>query len=119
MKTVLFPDQLGAEDASSDLYRKIEAFNLWFTIQQNKVPASASARSSSIRSRCPDISFFEFWEYLPHNAVLWIWLKMGFLGFVVDALPVRQGDPARHPVGAVGPLARARRGRVGRARPTW
>jgi O-antigen ligase len=29
----------------------------------------------------PDISFFEFWEYIPHNNVLWIWIKMGFLGF--------------------------------------
>ena len=29
----------------------------------------------------PDISFFEFWEYIPHNNVLWIWLKLGFLGF--------------------------------------
>ena len=29
----------------------------------------------------PDISFFEFWEYIPHNYVLWIWLKLGFLGF--------------------------------------
>ena len=30
----------------------------------------------------PDISFFEFWEYMPHNAVLWIWVKMGVFGFV-------------------------------------
>ena len=30
----------------------------------------------------PDISFFEFWEYLPHNSVLWVWLKIGFFGFV-------------------------------------
>ena len=29
----------------------------------------------------PDISFFEFWEYIPHNNVLWIWIKLGFLGF--------------------------------------
>ena len=43
--------------------------------------ASASARSSCARSRMPDISFFEFWEYIPHNNVLWIWMKLGFLGF--------------------------------------
>ena len=30
----------------------------------------------------PDISFFEFWEYIPHNNVLWIWIKIGFFGFV-------------------------------------
>ena len=38
---------------SSDLYREIEAFDLWFTIQHEPDRrASASARSSSSRSRC-------------------------------------------------------------------
>ena len=82
MKTVLFPDQLGADDASSDLYRKTEAFNLWFTIQQNKIAGVGFGQKFLHPLPLPDISFFEFWEYLPHNAVLWIWLKMGFLGFV-------------------------------------
>jgi O-antigen ligase len=82
VKTVLFPDQLGADDASSDLYRKTEAFNLWFTIQQNKVAGVGFGQKFLHPLPLPDISFFEFWEYLPHNAVLWIWLKMGFLGFV-------------------------------------
>jgi O-antigen ligase len=30
----------------------------------------------------PDISFFEFWQFLPHNAFLWVWVKTGFFGFV-------------------------------------
>ena len=30
----------------------------------------------------PDISFFVFSEYIPHNSIMWIWLKMGYLGFV-------------------------------------
>jgi hypothetical protein len=30
----------------------------------------------------PDISFFEFYEYIPHNAILWIWMEMGVGGFV-------------------------------------
>ena len=29
----------------------------------------------------PDISFFEWWEYFPHNSIMWIWLKMGVGGF--------------------------------------
>lgn len=82
VKTVLFPDQLGADDASSDLYRQIEAFNLWFTIQQNKLAGVGFGQKFLQPLTLPDISFFEFWEYLPHNAVLWIWLKTGFFGFV-------------------------------------
>ena len=29
----------------------------------------------------PDISFFEWWEYITHNSVIWIWMKTGMGGF--------------------------------------
>jgi O-antigen ligase len=82
VKTVVFPDQLNAADRGSDLYRKIEAYDLWFTIQQNKVLGVGFGQKFLHPAALPNISFFEFWEYIPHNSVLWIWLKMGFLGFV-------------------------------------
>jgi O-antigen ligase len=82
VKTVLFPEQLSAADRSSDLYREIESYDLWFTIQQNKVLGVGFGKEFLRPVSLPDISFFEFWEYIPHNSVLWIWLKTGFLGFV-------------------------------------
>jgi O-Antigen ligase len=82
VKTVLFPDQLGDADRSSDLYRKTESFDLWFTIQQNKLTGIGFGRKFLRPAPLPDISFFEFWEYLPHNSVLWMWLKTGFFGLV-------------------------------------
>jgi O-antigen ligase len=30
----------------------------------------------------PDISTFEWWEYITHNSVIWIWMKTGVGGFV-------------------------------------
>jgi O-antigen ligase len=81
VKTVLFPDQLADADTSSDLYRKLEASNLYFTIQQNKVFGLGFGQKFLQPIAMPDISFFEFWEYIPHNNVLWLWVKMGFLGF--------------------------------------
>jgi O-antigen ligase len=81
-KTVLFPDQLSSADRGSDLYRKIESYDLWFTLQQQKVLGVGFGQKFLHPAPLPDISFFEFWEYIPHNSVLWIWLKMGFLGFV-------------------------------------
>jgi hypothetical protein len=30
----------------------------------------------------PDISFFEWWQYFPHNSILWIWLTTGVGGFL-------------------------------------
>ena len=82
VKTVLFPDQLGDADRSSDLYRQTEAFNLWFTIRQNEIAGVGFGRKFLQPVTLPDISFFEFWEYLPHNSILWVWLKTGFLGMI-------------------------------------
>ena len=82
VKTVLFPNQLGAADQGSDQYRQIEAYDLWFTIHQQKVLGVGFGQKFLHPAKLPDISFFEFWEYMPHNSVLWIWLKTGFFGFV-------------------------------------
>jgi len=82
VKTVLFPDELGAADNSSDLYRKLEATNLYYTIQSNRVFGVGFGNPFLQVVPMPNISFFEFWQYIPHNNILWIWIKMGFFGFV-------------------------------------
>ena len=82
VKTVLFPEQLGTAERSSDLYRTIESYDLWFTIRQNPVLGVGFGQKFLRPIALPDISFFEFWEFIPHNSFLWIWLKTGFLGFV-------------------------------------
>ncbi len=81
VKTVLFPDDLSTEDAASDLYRQLEAANIYYTIQQNRIFGVGFGQKFLQPIPMPDISFFEFWEYIPHNNVLWIWMKLGFLGF--------------------------------------
>jgi O-antigen ligase len=30
----------------------------------------------------PDISFFIWWEYITHNSIIWVWMKMGVGGFL-------------------------------------
>jgi hypothetical protein len=30
----------------------------------------------------PDISFFEWWQYITHNAVMWMWMQTGPWGFI-------------------------------------
>jgi hypothetical protein len=82
VKSVIAPEQLGAAEQSSDLYRMIESFNLWFTIRQSPLTGLGFGHKFLMPLSLPDISFFEFWEYLPHNAVLWIWIKLGYFGFV-------------------------------------
>lgn len=82
VKTVFFPGQLPASDQASDLYREVEAYNLWFTIRSSPLTGFGFGHRFLVIRRLPDISFFQFWQYLPHNSILWIWIKMGYLGFV-------------------------------------
>jgi O-antigen ligase len=82
VKTVLFPNQLSARDSSSDLYRQIEASNIYYTIQSSRLFGYGFGRPFLQVIPMPNISFFEFWQYIPHNNVLWIWIKLGFFGFV-------------------------------------
>jgi len=82
VKTVFFPGSLGTQDAASDQYRNIEAYNLWFTIHSSPLTGFGFGQPFLVARPMPDISFFEFWQYLSHNSVLWIWIKTGYLGFV-------------------------------------
>src|SRR5262249_4954316 len=82
VKTVLFPEDLSSADSGSDVYRQLEAINIFATIQSNRLLGVGFGRKFLQVVPMPDISFFEFWEYVPHNNVLWIWMKMGFFGFV-------------------------------------
>jgi O-antigen ligase len=82
VKTVLFPNQLNDADTSSDLYRQIEAHDLYYTIQSSRAFGMGFGRPFLQPIPLPNLSFFEFWQYIPHNNVLWIWIKLGFLGFV-------------------------------------
>jgi hypothetical protein len=82
VKSALFPDALSTTDAASAEYRDLEAYNLWFTIRASPITGQGFGQPFLVVRPMPDISFFEFWQYLPHNSVLWIWIKTGFFGFV-------------------------------------
>ncbi|MGH9270600.1 MAG: O-antigen ligase family protein, partial [Ilumatobacteraceae bacterium] len=82
VKSIIAPDDLAEAERNSNVYREIEAFDLNFTIQQSPLTGQGFGRKFLMPSPLPDISFFEFWEYIPHNSVLYVWIKTGFLGFV-------------------------------------
>jgi len=82
VKTVLFPGQLDDADRRSDIYRQLEAYNLWFTIRQSPFTGFGFGHPFLVVRPMPDIGFFQYWQFLPHNSVLWVWIKTGFVGFV-------------------------------------
>jgi hypothetical protein len=68
-----------AEEDRSNLYRKIENYNLQETI---KVYPQGIGFGKKYMIIIPlDEIDFPLWEYIPHNCVLWFWVKTGFFGF--------------------------------------
>ena len=98
VKSVIASDDLSERDASSDAYREIENYNLTFTIRAEPVMGVGFGKAFYRPRVLPDISFFAFYEYIPHNSVLWIWLNMGYIGFVtllfLIAATIRAGTRA-------------------------
>lgn len=98
IKTVIASDELSDRDSSSNVYRLIENYNLLFTIQNNRLLGVGFGRPFEQPAALPDISFFVFFEFIPHNSILWIWLKTGYLGFVtllvIVAFTLRAGTRA-------------------------
>lgn len=82
VKSVIAPDQLSASDQASDAYRYLENVNLLSTIKARPIAGLGFGHKFFRPVSLPDISVFEFWEYIPHNSILYIWMKLGVFGFV-------------------------------------
>ncbi len=69
-------------DAQSDIYREIEQFDLIANIQANPVTGLGFGQQFVFYIALPDLSFWPFWHYTPHDEILWVWVKMGMFGFM-------------------------------------
>jgi O-antigen ligase len=72
-----------ARDASSNEYREQEAINVRETIRSDPLLGVGFGRQFLFVVPLPDLSWWPFWKYQPHNNVLWVWLKVGAPGFTV------------------------------------
>ncbi|MBE0699224.1 MAG: O-antigen ligase family protein, partial [Anaerolineaceae bacterium] len=81
IKSVFVPDQATYRDQASNAYRVIENINTGFTVHQKPLTGVGFGQMFYILVPMADISFFIWWQYLPHNSIIWIWLKMGVGGF--------------------------------------
>jgi hypothetical protein len=78
LRSVSSPDP---RDAASNLWRDLEAINVRATIASDPIMGIGFGRPFLQIVTVPDISFFEFWNYEAHHNVLWIWMKLGGIGF--------------------------------------
>jgi len=103
IKSVIAADQASDRDQRSDNYRVLEDRNVNFTIHQHPFAGVGFGQKFHIIAPMPDISWFEWWEYITHNSIMWIWMKAGIGGFfsmlfliglaVVTGVRVLEGPP--------------------------
>jgi hypothetical protein len=75
--------QPDSRDASSNLYRDLEAINVRATIASDPLIGIGFGVPFLQVVTLPDISVFPFWNYEPHHDVLWVWMKVGAVGFIL------------------------------------
>ncbi len=80
VRSVSDPDP---RDASSNLARDLEAINVRYTIASDPVLGIGFGQPFPQIVPIPDISAFPFWNYEAHHAILWIWMKIGAIGFTL------------------------------------
>lgn len=82
VKSIVAPGDLNLRDQLSNVYRVLENINVRQTIRAAPLTGFGFGHPFLLVLPLPDISFFKYWQYLPHNSILWIWIKMGVGGFV-------------------------------------
>ena len=70
-------------DYSSNLYRDIEKADIITNIKQATITGIGFGQPYVFYYPLPDLSFWPFWHFETHNAVLWVWMKDGAAGFIV------------------------------------
>jgi len=70
-------------DAASNFYRLLETYDITATLQSDPLLGVGFGREFLMVAMLPDLSWWPFWRYETHNSVLWIWMKLGVIGYVV------------------------------------
>lgn len=82
IKSVYAAQLASGRDRSSNNYRGLENRNINFTIHRHPFAGIGFGQKFSMVVAMPNISqFFEWWEYITHNSIMWIWMKAGIGGF--------------------------------------
>lgn len=82
IKSVIVARQ-ASEDQSSNDYRMLENQNIDATISRHPLMGVGFGQKYLMAVPLPDLSrFFEWWEYITHNSILWIWMKAGLVGYL-------------------------------------
>jgi hypothetical protein len=81
VKSMIQPDE---RDFDSNLYRDQENANLEYTIGFSPIIGIGFGRPMEVNTPMVDLtSSWPLQLYMPHNNVLWLWMRMGIIGFII------------------------------------
>lgn len=69
-------------DLASNLYRNIERADILANIRQAPITGLGYGQPFVFYYQLPNLSWWPFWHFETHNAVLWVWMKNGAVGFL-------------------------------------
>jgi O-antigen ligase len=83
-RSVFQEEETSLRDQASDDYRTRERINVWWNIQARPLEGSGFGVAYDKPLPFPDLTdIWPFWPYIPHNTILWLWMKAGLLGFML------------------------------------
>ena len=81
VRAALGDPDVSVRDQLSDEYRVLEDHNIAFTMKQVPITGVGVGQAYFIDLQPPRLpASFTYWQYITHNALLWLWLKAGPLG---------------------------------------
>ena len=85
-KTQFEPDSISERDRSSNDYREAENACIMGTIKISPLTTligfGYGKRMLHVASIADITKLYEWWDILPHNQILWVWMRVGSLGFL-------------------------------------
>jgi O-antigen ligase len=81
---VFDPGKDDARDIASNLYRQIENYDLEYTTKQSPIYGYGFGKQFLTPVPLTDISSDdEYYLFIPHNNIYWIWMRLGAIGYLV------------------------------------
>ena len=70
---------------SSNAWRELENTNIDYNMRTAPITGLGFGRPYSFIVAQPplDATGFTYWRYIAHNAIYWVWMKMGLIGFIL------------------------------------
>ncbi len=74
-----------ARDLSSNAWRVLENSNIYYNLRTAPITGLGFGRPYSFIVAEPalDATGFTYWRFIAHNAIYWVWMKMGLIGFIL------------------------------------